>query len=133
MPLERAGGALGIRGFTARARLEASAAVGDQLGNDADGDLFGRDGAEVETDGGVDARQFVGVDALGAETRIEARDLRATANQADVRRVARERGTPEAPLELRCVSAISTGTGRPGTFRLTSITPLLARQSSPAQ
>lgn len=64
------------------------AADGDELAGDADGDFAGFDGADAEADGGVNAGELVGSDAIIFEGFVDADDLAAGANEADVLRLA---------------------------------------------
>ena len=62
---------------------------GDQLGEDADGDLLRRDGADVEADRRVHARQRLGRHPVRRQRVVDARDLGAAADQAEVAQLAR--------------------------------------------
>ena len=74
-----------------RSRLAADLAVldGDQLREDADGDLLRRDGADVEADRRVDALQQLGRHAVRGQRVVDARHLGAAADQAEIAQVAR--------------------------------------------
>src|SRR5690242_4345680 len=56
----------------------------DQLGEDADGDLLRRDGADVETDWRMHARQQRRIHALFDQRVVDTRDLGAAADQPQV-------------------------------------------------
>ncbi len=71
-----------------RARVDA-AADGDQLREDADGDFGRRDGADVEADRRVHAVEALGGMPSASSASIDARDLGAAADQAEVVEVAR--------------------------------------------
>ncbi len=63
---------------------------GDQLGEDADGDFLRRDGADVEADRRVDAlRASRAASGRRVERVVDARDLRAAADEPEVAQLAR--------------------------------------------
>ncbi len=76
---------------------------GDELRGDGDGDLLGRDGAEVEPDGRPQTRERGLAHALGAQ-RGDALGVRAArAHRADVREREVQREPQERHVELRVV------------------------------
>src|SRR6266545_4593585 len=73
--------------------VDAAAADGNQLGEDADGDLFGRNGADVEPDGRMDARETLDRHPLLDQRVVDLFHLRLAADETDVPEVARRQRT----------------------------------------
>jgi len=78
---------VGARGH---APLQAAAPHGDQLGDDADGDLFDRLGADVHADGRVDASQVTIAEATLSQSPEDSGHLALAPYHADVARGSRE-------------------------------------------
>src|SRR3954471_20266589 len=72
-----------------RSRVFLAVLHGDQLGEDADGDLLRRHGADVEADWRVHALEQGGRRLVLGERAVDARDLGAAADQSEIAQVAR--------------------------------------------
>src|SRR6185503_18876466 len=59
----------------------------DELGEDAHGDLLGRDGADVESDRRMDLLEQVRVRAVARELVVDARHLRPAADESEVAKI----------------------------------------------
>src|SRR5881392_3469350 len=65
---------------------------GNELGQDADGDFLRPHRADVEADRRVDALQGDSGDPVGYQRVVDARDLRAAADQAEIAQFPRREG-----------------------------------------
>src|SRR5262244_4516986 len=64
-----------------------TAAHGDELSHDADGDLFGRKRANLQAHGGVNACKFLGAVAFPLERLVDGKYFTLAADHADIARV----------------------------------------------
>src|SRR5438876_6462758 len=75
-----------------RRRVALAMFHGNELGQDADGDLLRRHRADVEADRRVDALQGDSGVPIGYQRVVDARDLRAAADQAEIAQLPRREG-----------------------------------------
>ena len=114
---------------TSRATRVDAPADGDELGDDADGDFGGSDGADVEADRRVHALEALAAAGRFGEKRLtDADDLGAAADEPEVREVARRERAHG--LEIGLVPAgHDHGVGRRRQRRLCAATRRSARRS----
>src|SRR4030095_7653131 len=83
--------------------VHTAAADRDELRKDADGDFFGRHGADVETNRRVHARKALEWHAFLNQRVVDLLDLRLAADQTQITQVARGKRTQR--IEIVAVSA----------------------------
>ena len=80
------------------------AAHGDELGEDGDGDLFGRDGADIEPNGRMHAIEELGLEAFAGEFAKDGDGFAFGTHHADV-----ARGGLHGPAQDAHVVAVAAG------------------------